>query len=162
MVYLCQVRSSNEFCTCAVQSTRVAKMADPGSQASSSTKDLLLTFATELVTSPINLALLGVCGYLLYKIIGGRRQDTETIPREPELPRMKKQDMTLEQIRKFDGKGDDGRLLMAVNGKVFDVTRGKRFYGPGNWRLSLAFRCDRWPWKLDKLPANFCTLGILF
>ena len=120
-------------------SPKVPKMADPGKEASSSTKELLLTFVTELVTSPVNLALLGVCGFLLYKIIKGRKQDSPAIPREPELPRMKKQDMTLEQIRKYDGQGEDGRLLMAVNGKVFDVTRGKRFYGPGNYRLSSSY-----------------------
>jgi len=83
------------------------------------------------VTSPVNLALLGVCGFLLYKIMSGRRQNTAPIPREPELPPLKKQDMTLDEIRRFDGKAGDGRLLVAVNCKVFDVTRGKRFYGPG-------------------------------
>ncbi|KAH3842862.1 hypothetical protein DPMN_116366 [Dreissena polymorpha] len=44
---------------------------------------------------------------------------------------MKQQDMTLEQLREYDGKGPEGRILLAANGKIFDVTRGKRFYGPG-------------------------------
>ena len=43
---------------------------------------------------------------------------------------MKKHDCTLEQLREYDGRGPDGRILIAVNFKVFDVTRGKRFYGP--------------------------------
>ena len=107
-------------------------MADSGGNpASSSTKELLLTFATELFTSPVNLALLGVCGFLLYKIISSKKQDEPVAPPKPQLPPLKKQDMTLEQIRPHDGKGKDGRILMAVNGKVFDVTRGARFYGPG-------------------------------
>lgn len=31
----------------------------------------------------------------------------------------------------YDGTQPDGRVLVAVNGNVFDVTRGKKFYGPG-------------------------------
>lgn len=30
----------------------------------------------------------------------------------------------------FDGK-DGGRILLAIRGKVFDVTQGRSFYGPG-------------------------------
>ena len=47
------------------------------------------------------------------------------------MPPMKKQDFTLQQLKKYDGTGEDGRILVAVNGKVYDVTKGKRFYGPG-------------------------------
>ena len=39
--------------------------------------------------------------------------------------------MTLEQLKKYDGTDEEGRVCVAVNGKVFDVTRGKKFYGPG-------------------------------
>lgn len=85
---------------------------------------------SELVGSPLNLVLLGICAILLYKILSGRRK-VQAPPREPEIPKMKKRDFTLEQLREYDGKGKDGRLLIAVNSKVFDVTRGKRFYGPG-------------------------------
>ena len=44
---------------------------------------------------------------------------------------MKKQDMTNAQLLQYDGSNADGRICVAVNGKIFDVTRGKRFYGPG-------------------------------
>lgn len=87
--------------------------------------------AAELFGSPLNLALLGICGFLIYKIIASRRTTDTSEPREPELPPLKKQDFTLEQLREYDGKGKQGRILIAVNGKVFDVTKGKRFYGPG-------------------------------
>jgi len=87
-------------------------------------------FLTELVSSPINLALLGLCAFLLYKIVKSRRQEISK-PKQPELPPMKKKDFTLEQLKEFDGRGKDGRILIAVNGIVFDVTRGRRFYGPG-------------------------------
>jgi len=87
-------------------------------------------FITELVSSPINLALLGLCVFLLYKIVKNRRREFSE-PTQPELHRMKKRDFTLEQLQEFDGRGKGSRILIAVNGKVFDVTRGSRFYGPG-------------------------------
>ncbi|GAA5909350.1 cytochrome b5-like heme/steroid binding domain-containing protein [Sporobolomyces salmoneus] len=42
---------------------------------------------------------------------------------------------TPEQLAKFDGKQpgeqDGGRILFAIRRKVYDVTAGKSFYGPG-------------------------------
>ena len=46
---------------------------------------------------------------------------------------MKRRDFTLEELKPFDGNGPDGRVLIGVLGKVYDVTKGKRFYGPGNF-----------------------------
>ncbi|KAK2172089.1 hypothetical protein NP493_994g02027 [Ridgeia piscesae] len=41
-------------------------------------------------------------------------------------------DLTLAELRKFDGSGDGGLIYVAINGKIFDVTeKGKQFYGPG-------------------------------
>ncbi|KAM3937816.1 membrane-associated progesterone receptor component 2 [Leptodactylus fuscus] len=45
------------------------------------------------------------------------------------LPRMKRRDFTLQQLRDYDGTKNP-RILLAVNGKVFDVTEGSKFYGP--------------------------------
>ncbi|CAG2198030.1 membrane-associated progesterone receptor component 1-like [Mytilus edulis] len=84
---------------------------------------------SELIGSPLNLLLLAICLFLLYKIIGGRRDTTPSAPK-PQIPRLKKKDFALEQLKEYDGRGQDGRILIAVNFKVFDVTRGKRFYGP--------------------------------
>ena len=50
------------------------------------------------------------------------------------LPRMKKRDFSLEQLRQYDGSRNP-RILLAVNGKVFDVTKGSKFYGPGEEEL---------------------------
>ena len=91
----------------------------------------LSKFLSDLVDSPVNLALLGVCGYLLYRVLKGRRPDDAPYVPDESLPPLPKRDMTVEEIRPYDGKQPDGRILMAVNGKVFDVTRGKKFYGPG-------------------------------
>ncbi|ORY96294.1 cytochrome b5-like heme/steroid binding domain-containing protein, partial [Syncephalastrum racemosum] len=38
---------------------------------------------------------------------------------------------TPKSLLPFDGTQKDGRVLMAVNGSVYDVTRGRNFYGPG-------------------------------
>lgn len=56
---------------------------------------------------------------------------TPSTPAPPPTPPMKKRDFTLQQLKEFDGQGPEGRICVAVNGKVYDVTKGKRFYGPG-------------------------------
>lgn len=91
---------------------------------------LLTNIFLEIVQSPINLALVFLIFFLLYKIF---RRQTETPARQvvPELPKMKKRDFTVEELKKYDGTQEDGRVLVAVNGNVYDVTKGKRFYGPG-------------------------------
>jgi membrane-associated progesterone receptor component len=87
----------------------------------------------EIFTSPLNLLLLGLCIFLLYKIVrgdqpgaSGDNDDDEP----PPLPRLKRRDFTPAELRRFDGV-QDPRILMAINGKVFDVTKGRKFYGPG-------------------------------
>ncbi|TNN61101.1 Membrane-associated progesterone receptor component 2 [Liparis tanakae] len=44
------------------------------------------------------------------------------------LPKMRRRDFSLQQLRDYDGLRDP-RILMAVHMKVFDVTSGKKFYG---------------------------------
>uniref|UniRef100_M4AWX2 Membrane-associated progesterone receptor component 1 n=2 Tax=Xiphophorus TaxID=8082 RepID=M4AWX2_XIPMA len=82
----------------------------------------------EIFTSPLNLTLLSLCLFLLYKIFRGDRPSDLGEVEKP-LPKMKKKDFTLAELKPYDGV-QDPRILMAVNGKVFDVTRGKKFYGP--------------------------------
>ena len=48
------------------------------------------------------------------------------------LEPMKKRDFTPEELQEYDGVKQK-RVLLAVNFKVFDVTRGKDFYGPGKF-----------------------------
>lgn len=89
---------------------------------------------TEITSSTLNIALLVAILILVYKIFKGRSDDDgdTAVKVDPPLPKMKKQDMTLEELRKYDGTQADGRVLCAINGRIFDVTKGKRFYGPGN------------------------------
>jgi membrane-associated progesterone receptor component len=90
----------------------------------------VVTFWDEL-TSPINLALVGIIIYLIYKILQSKFESSvEVAPPPPPLPKIRK-DLTVTELKKYDGTQPDGRVLLAVNGVIFDVTKGKRFYGPG-------------------------------
>lgn len=88
----------------------------------------------EIFTSPLNLTLLSLCLFLLYKIFRGDKPPELGEIEEP-LPKLKKRDFTFAELKPYDGL-QDPRILMAVNGKIFDVTRGKKFYGPGNYYSS--------------------------
>lgn len=101
---------------------------------------LLSTIATEIFQSPINLALLALIGFLIYRIIKSRQDERPSEPEEKPLPKMKKRDFTVAELKKYDGTQEDGRVLIAVNGKVYDVTKGKRFYGPGGPYAAFAGR----------------------
>ncbi|XP_058052695.1 membrane-associated progesterone receptor component 1 [Ahaetulla prasina] len=102
-----------------------AEAAAEGSEAAS--PGLLM----EIVSSPLNLSLLGLCLFLLYQIVRGDRPRAQPEGEEepPPLPKLKRRDFTLAQLRPYDGLAEP-RILMAINGKVFDVSRGRKFYGP--------------------------------
>ncbi|XAR69976.1 hypothetical protein NMG60_11001773 [Bertholletia excelsa] len=40
-------------------------------------------------------------------------------------------ELTLEQLRQYDGTDSSKPVYLAVRGRIFDVTTGKSFYGPG-------------------------------
>uniref|UniRef100_A0A4W5N3T3 Membrane-associated progesterone receptor component 1 n=1 Tax=Hucho hucho TaxID=62062 RepID=A0A4W5N3T3_9TELE len=82
----------------------------------------------EMFTSPLNLSLLSLCIFILYKIVRGDTPADMGEVEEP-LPKLKKRDFTLAELQRYDGL-QNPIILMAVNSKVFDVTRGKTFYGP--------------------------------
>ncbi|NXB94472.1 membrane-associated progesterone receptor component 2 [Vidua macroura] len=85
----------------------------------------------EMLLSVGLLALALLAAYRLY-LRWGTRNGPGGAARQGEaaaLPRMKRRDFSLEQLREFDGARNP-RILLAVNGKVFDVTRGSKFYGP--------------------------------
>lgn len=96
---------------------------------------LMQQIANEIIYSPLNLILIGIITFLIYQIFKTRHPKASPPP-EPEMPKLRK-DFTVQELKAFDGNQPDGRVLVAVNGTVYDVTRGKRFYGPG--KLSLAF-----------------------
>jgi len=77
--------------------------------------------------TPVNSLLLAALIYLVYRRIAIRSERKLPIPTVAEPIEFK--DFTVLELSKYNGK--DERILMAVRGKVFDVTAGKQFYGPG-------------------------------
>ncbi|KZO98985.1 cytochrome b5 [Calocera viscosa TUFC12733] len=96
----------------------------------------------ELVDSlklPINATLLAAIAFLVYRIVW------PSIPQPREVPTSYKdgyswmpekhpqvalfQKYTPLTLKKYNGV-EDKRILLAINGKVFDVTAGAGFYGP--------------------------------
>lgn len=92
----------------------------------------------EVLGSYTNIALVAFIIVLLYKILRSRSADSQrssAVP-EPELPKLRR-DFTIQELKQYDGNQPDGRVLMSVNGNIYDVTRGKRFYGPGELYMML-------------------------
>ena len=85
-------------------------------------------------TTPVQIGILLVVVLVLVKkfILSKSSEKEEETEKENQLPPMEKRDFTLEELRPYNGK-DNARILVAVNGKVFDVTSGRSFYGPGMW-----------------------------
>lgn len=93
-------------------------------------ESLIGNLIQEIIQSPLNLLLVGIIAFLVYKIIKSRQTVHIPEPPVPELPKLRR-DFTLEELKKYDGHNEDGRILIAVNGNVYDVTKGKKFYGLG-------------------------------
>ncbi|PBC34240.1 membrane-associated progesterone receptor component 1 [Apis laboriosa] len=105
----------------------------PGSTSTSTgheSQPLLSSFITEIVKSPINLILVGVIALLVYKIVKSKTKIEEPVKEIKKLPQLRR-DFTLEELKKYNGKGPDGRILIAINGSIYDCTCGAHFYGPG-------------------------------
>ena len=51
-------------------------------------------------------------------------------PRAP-LPEAEERDYSLSELGDYDGSDPGKPLLIAIRGHVYDVTRGRDFYGPG-------------------------------
>ncbi|KAM8833936.1 membrane-associated progesterone receptor component 2 [Synchiropus picturatus] len=80
----------------------------------------------------LNLSLLAALAALLLAVYRrwGRRlgADAALGAEASALPKMRRRDFSVEQLREYDGL-QNPRILMAVNMKVFDVTSGRKFYG---------------------------------
>ncbi|KXS21599.1 cytochrome b5 [Gonapodya prolifera JEL478] len=99
-------------------------MADAAAKASSPNLESLVA---ELTTNPVNWVLIGVLGYLLYSLLRPQRYEPPP-PMHAKVIEMR--EYTPADLAEFDGT--EGKAIkFAVNGKVFDVSRGRNFYGPG-------------------------------
>lgn len=97
---------------------------------------VIASFASEIVTfikslsSPVQILGLIIIVFLIRKIVQSKFRKPPPPPREKPLESMKKRDFTPQELLEYDGVKQK-RVLLAVNYNVFDVTRGKDFYGPG-------------------------------
>ncbi|KAG2052372.1 cytochrome b5 [Suillus hirtellus] len=90
-------------------------------------------------STPVNSALLIYILYSVQKIIFPSTSTPKTIPTEfkhgyswmpkEHPPTVLFKTYTPKTLEPFDGKSG-GRILLAINGIVFDVTAGRNFYGP--------------------------------
>lgn len=122
---------------------------------------LVMAFTLQLGT-PVNTALFVFILYSVQRIVFPSTSKPATIPREFKAgyswmpkshpPTVLFKTFTPKTLEPFSGK-DGGRILLAINGVVFDVTAGRNFYGPGS---SCAHRvlnaCSR---ALDGMYGNF-------
>ncbi|CAE6499454.1 unnamed protein product [Rhizoctonia solani] len=98
--------------------------------------------ATSLQEHPINVVLLGIISYQvtsLFRSSSTSSQAQGSIPtsynesynwkpaKHPNCTVWKK--YTPKTLEPFSGR-DGGQILLAIDGKVFDVTNGRNFYGP--------------------------------
>ena len=58
------------------------------------------------------------------------RERVQPAPREP-LPKGEARDYTADELRGYDGSDKTRPVLLAIEGRVFDVTHGRSFYGKG-------------------------------
>ncbi len=49
----------------------------------------------------------------------------------PPLPEAEERDYALAELAAYDGSNPAKPLLIGIRGQVYDVTRGRSFYGPG-------------------------------
>ena len=90
--------------------------------------------------TPVNTALLIYILYSVQKIIFPSVSTPKVAPHEfkqgyswmpkSHPPTVLFKTYTPKTLAPFDGK-NSGRILLAINGIVFDVTAGRNFYGPG-------------------------------
>ncbi|KAI8137521.1 cytochrome b5-like heme/steroid binding domain-containing protein [Fennellomyces sp. T-0311] len=86
------------------------------------------TVLTQFKENPVNWALAAVLAYVIRSYAQSSKPNV--IPaKHPDVIVFK--NYTPKELTPFDGTGEDGKVLMAVNGSIYDVTRGRNFYGPG-------------------------------
>ena len=96
------------------------------------------------LSTPVNTALLVYILYQAQKILFPSTKVPSHVPTEFKsgyswMPRSHPPTLlyttyTPKTLEPFSGR-DGGRILLAIDGTVFDVTAGRNFYGPGTYRF---------------------------
>ncbi|CDS09531.1 hypothetical protein LRAMOSA10891 [Lichtheimia ramosa] len=85
------------------------------------------TLLSQFKENPVNWALAAVLAYVVRSFAHSSKP--AAIPaKHPDVIVFK--NYTPKELEPFNGTNDT-RVLMGVNGNVYDVTRGRNFYGPG-------------------------------
>ena len=95
---------------------------------------LLQRLLYDIWASPINLLLTVLIVCLLIKLFLLKRKSssTNTEKKVPvQLPKMPKTDLTVQELRGYNGIESNGRILTAIHGEIFDVSRRSDLYGIG-------------------------------
>lgn len=64
-------------------------------------------------------------------IVAGFTVSKFFLRKRPNRPPATKKDYTKSELKAFDGNDFSKPILIAVKGKIFDVSKGELFYGPG-------------------------------
>lgn len=85
------------------------------------------------IPSSVQIFFIVLCVFVIRKLLKSRTSNIESENEgQSSLPPLKKRDFTVDELLEFDGVKNE-RVLLAVCGKVFDVSKGKSFYGPGKF-----------------------------
>ncbi len=92
----------------------------------------------DIWTSPINLILVALIICLLVKLFLLKRKSSNRSSqnRTPvQLPKMPKCDLTVQELRGYNGIESNGRILTAIYGDIFDVSKRSDLYGIGKLNI---------------------------
>lgn len=69
-----------------------------------------------------------------------RKEDVERLLKSTTTQHKEHKNLTLKELRKFNGITEGDKIYVAINGKIFDVSCSKSYYGPGGAYALLAGR----------------------
>lgn len=88
----------------------------------------------------LNGVVLLVCFVLVFYFLKRRDENAQKREREKALAAAAKDNeeviekpYSLKELREYDGSDENKPILMAVNYKIYDVTKGKDLYGKGDY-----------------------------
>ncbi|WZN60718.1 cytochrome b5-like steroid-binding protein [Chloropicon roscoffensis] len=82
----------------------------------------------------------------------GKKEDEEA---KPEAKPSHHGNLTKEELKEYTGKDSSKPLLVAINGKIYDVTSGSDFYGPeGPYNLFTGIDASRALAKMSFKPED--------
>jgi cytochrome b involved in lipid metabolism len=94
------------------------------------------------MTQEVSLAvLLGLLGVITLFVLKSKKTTERPKPLKGEITvglivlALEPKDYTPQELSRFNGK-DEPYILIAIRRKVFDVTSGRDYYGPGSFQMT--------------------------